>query len=106
MKNLHAQNALPEQVPVERFQMSEIKINSVSLWNGTLVDRVRPDDVKNLVGSSSSFGQPLKQLVSDFGFLLRDGHRSLQSHLDELRDSVFVPASWPHSYSQSKFTAE
>src|SRR5580658_821646 len=94
MKSLHAQNALSQQVPVERFQMSEIKIDSVSFWNGTLVDRVGPDNVKNLVRSNSSVGQPLKQLVSNFDVFLRDGHGCLQSHLDAFCDSVFVPACW------------
>src|SRR5580704_17798181 len=94
MKSLHAQNAFSQQVPIERFQMSEIKIDSVSFRNGTLVDPVGPDHVKNLVRSNSSFGQALEQPVSNFDVLLRDGHGCLQSHLDAFRDSVFVPACW------------
>src|ERR1700678_2434284 len=84
MKSLHAQNALAQQVPVECFQMAEIENNSMSFRNRPLVDRVGLDNVENLVRLSSSFGQSLKQLVSNVNVLLRDEHSCLQSHLDAL----------------------
>src|SRR5579863_5325622 len=81
MESLQTQNALSQKIPIECFQMAEIKNDPVSFWNRPLVERVGPDNIENLVRSSSSIGQALKQLVPNLHLFLSDWHLCLQSRL-------------------------
>src|SRR4029077_8475371 len=87
---LQAQNPLSQKVPIECFQVTEIKNDSMSFGNRPLVERVGADNVKNLFRSKASFGQTLEQLVPNFDFLLRDGHPCLQSPIDSVRSGLLL----------------
>src|SRR5580692_1294030 len=81
MESVEAQNPLAQKIPIESFQMPEIKNDPMSFWNRPLVQGVRSDNVKNLIRSNPSLTQLLKQLVRNFNFPLRDEHLCLQSRL-------------------------
>src|ERR1700680_2914567 len=95
MESLQAQNPLSQQVPIQRFQMTESQNNPVPFRIRPLVERVGSDNAKNLVRATPSLGETLQQLMPNFDFLLRDEHLCLQSCLHILCDSVFVSGlSW------------
>src|SRR5579863_9003784 len=81
MESLEAQNPFAQKIPIECFQMSEIKNDSMSLRNRPLIQGVGTYNVENLIRSNPSLGHPLKQLVRNFDFILRDEHLCLQSRL-------------------------
>jgi hypothetical protein len=91
MESLEIENPFAQKIPIECFQMPEIKNDPMSFWNRPLIQGVGTDNVENLIRSNPSLGQPLKQLVGNFDFPLRDEHLCLQSRLLTLSSRGALP---------------
>src|SRR4029077_9943874 len=92
MKSLQAQNPLVQQIPIERFEVSEIKDDPVAFGNRTLVEGVVHEHAKQVVAALPSLGQTLQQFAPYYQFLLRNTHLSSFLPTMTARRSPFRPA--------------
>jgi hypothetical protein len=61
-----------EKIPVEGLQMTEIENNSMALGNGTVIECLGPDNLKQLVASGARPANTCMELLKTG---LRDGRR-------------------------------
>jgi hypothetical protein len=58
MESFQPECALPQQIPVESFDVPDIENNAMPFGNGPLIKGIVPQDLKELVGRISRMGQP------------------------------------------------
>src|SRR6266851_3004940 len=68
------ENSLPEEVPVERLQMPDVKDDAMPLGDGTLVKKFGPNQIKQTVALRPRLIETSKQFVLDCGPVLRSEH--------------------------------
>jgi hypothetical protein len=61
LKRRKIENPLAQQIPVEGFQMSNVKNDAVPLRNGPVVKGLRPDDVEQLIAAHARIIQSLEK---------------------------------------------
>src|SRR5579863_1894366 len=77
MYALHAKHAISYQVPVERFEMSDIKNDAVALGNRPLVEGLAADDAEERITLSASMDETVREILAGFGAGLRGKHAGL-----------------------------
>ena len=65
MEGPQPEGALREQVPVEGFDMAQVKNNAMPLWNGPVVQCLFLDQLEKFVGSRAGFQQAGMKIVTD-----------------------------------------
>jgi hypothetical protein len=68
------ENSLPEEVPVERLQMPDVKDDAMPLGDGTLVKKFGPNQIKQTVALRPRLIETSKQFVLDCDPVLRSEH--------------------------------
>jgi hypothetical protein len=74
MKALQAKNSLVEKIPIEGLKMSDIKNDPVTLGDRPLVERIRSDHRKQIVGAAPGSGHLFDQIVADNGIATGGKH--------------------------------
>jgi len=74
VQGVDRENAVSQQIPVERFQVTDVEDDAVSFRDGTFVKRILPDETEELVGAGASLRQSLQQFVTKLNFPLRCEH--------------------------------
>jgi hypothetical protein len=57
LRTVQSEDAIPEQIPIERFEVPDIKDDAVALWNRPLVEEVATNDVEKRVTLTASMEQ-------------------------------------------------
>jgi hypothetical protein len=74
MKAFQPKDVLMQQVPIERLEVPYVKNDAVTLWDGPLINRVGPDDIKKGVAPSAGIGDPFQELLPDNDISLSSKH--------------------------------
>ena len=57
IEGLQLEGVMPQKIPIERLEMSQVEYVPVPLGNGAIVKRLGVDDLKKLVGRHPGIGQ-------------------------------------------------
>ena len=63
-----------QQVPIERFQVPQVKNDPMSFRNRPLVKGIRPYQIEEPIGLGASFGQASKQAMLGSSSILGGKH--------------------------------
>jgi hypothetical protein len=67
LRTLQSEDAIPEQIPVERFEVSDIKNDAVALRDRPLVEEVVTNNAEERVALAASLEQAVRELTAGFG---------------------------------------
>lgn len=82
LKRREAKRAVAEQVPVESFNVAEIKNDAMAFGNGAIVNRLFANDLEQLIRARASLLQAGLQGVTGTCWTRYNGHGCFDSSLD------------------------
>jgi hypothetical protein len=71
MKALASENAFVKQIPIEGFEMADIKDDAVTFGDGAFVEGIGIDHSKQVVSALTGVRELLDEIVADGGVALR-----------------------------------
>src|SRR6202041_1688003 len=67
LHTLQTEDTIPEQIPIERFEVSDIKDNAVALWDRPLVEEIIADHMKERVALAASMEETVREFAAGLG---------------------------------------
>jgi hypothetical protein len=67
LHTLQTEDTIPEQIPIERFEVSDIKDNAVALRDRPLVEEIIADHIKELVALAASPEETVREFAASLG---------------------------------------
>src|ERR1700722_6389008 len=64
---IRPENALTQEIPIERLEVSDIKDDAVTLRNRPIVQRLGSHDTEKRIAPPAGVRQPFQQFVRSFG---------------------------------------
>ena len=65
IEDLHVRDARAKKIPIERFQMPDVENDPMPLGDGALVQRIRPDQIEELIRLPASFRDAVQERLAN-----------------------------------------
>src|SRR5215510_2037587 len=83
METFQPENVFVQKIPVKRLEMSDVEDDAVALWNGSVVQGLRPHDLKQSVAVLPGIRDSVEQRFPHRGFSLHGRHSFLRKDLGD-----------------------
>src|SRR5215470_19617285 len=78
METLQPENIFVQKIPVKRLEVPDVEDDPVALWNGSVVQGLRPHDLKQSVAFLPGIRDSVEQRLPHRGFSLHGRHSFLR----------------------------